>query len=65
MEGFDLRDYQDDEKTKDILGKLISGRAGYKTVVEKRKDIIRCVECEQVLEGCEKFCPECGKEIKC
>ena len=34
MEGFDLRDYQDDEKTKDIFGKLISGRAGYKTVVE-------------------------------
>jgi hypothetical protein len=60
MEGFDLRDYQDNEEIKDIFGKLISGRSGYKTVIEKRKDIKKCGNCEKVLEGDEKFCPECG-----
>ena len=66
--GFDLRKFQEDgedhEKVKSIFGKILSGRDGYKTVIEKKaKKIERC-DCGWVLEGCEKFCPECGSGCK-
>ena len=63
MEGFDLTKYQEGEgqkKVAGILGKILSGRDGYEAVIEKRKDIKRCQKCNWVLEGGEKFCPECG-----
>lgn len=64
MEGFDLTKYQEEGAEQDsirkILGKILSGRDGYDTIIEKRKDIKRCNECNWVLEGGEKFCPECG-----
>ena len=65
MDGFDLRKFQEDgeshEEVKEIFGKLLSGRAGYKTIIEKRKDIKKC-DCGKVLDGDEKFCPECGTQ---
>jgi len=64
MEGFDLSKYQeegeDKEKVRSILGKILSGRDDYEAIIEKRKDIKRCGECNWALEGGEKFCPECG-----
>jgi rubrerythrin len=64
MEGFDLTKYQQDGKEKDkiknILGKVLSGRDGYETVLEEKKQILRCKNCNWGLEGGEKFCPECG-----
>ena len=64
MDGFDLTKYQEDEKEKEkirkIMGKVLSGRSGYEAIIEKRKDIKRCSECNWALEGGEKFCPECG-----
>lgn len=68
MEGFDLTKYQEGEGQKQvagILGKILSGREGYEAVIEKKKELIRCTECNWVLEGGEKFCPECGKKCKC
>ena len=66
MDGFDLRKFQEGEgqkKIAGILGKILSGRDGYEVVIEKRKEIKRCPKCSWVLEGGEKFCPECG--VKC
>jgi len=64
MEGFDLTKYQqegeDRDKIKNIMGKILSGKDGYETVIEEKKQIKRCVSCNWALEGGEKFCPECG-----
>lgn len=66
--GFDLRKYQkegaEQDKIKGIMGKILSGRDGYEVVEEKKEEIIRCKNCEQILEGHEKFCPECGSGCK-
>ena len=67
MEGFDLRKFQtegeDHDKIKSIMGKILSGREGYEAVVETKKAEKRCPNCEWVLEGGEKFCPECGEKL--
>jgi rubrerythrin len=60
----DLREYQEDPNMASIMGKLLSGRSGYKAVIEKRKDVLKCQKCGKVLEGNEKFCPECGNKLK-
>lgn len=63
MEGIDLRKYQKEgkekEEIKDILGKILSGRSDYRTVLDDAKPQLKC-SCGYVLEGNEKFCPECG-----
>ena len=66
MDGFDLRKYQEGENKEEIasiMGKILSGREGYKAIVETKKENKKCPECEWVLEGGEKFCPECGKKV--
>tara|TARA_Y100000310_G_C20612856_1_gene778942 strand:- start:554 stop:781 length:228 start_codon:yes stop_codon:yes gene_type:complete len=65
--GFDLRKFQEDgedkEKMKKIVGKIISGQEGYEIIEEKKKKKIKqCNECNWVLKGGEKFCPECGEK---
>lgn len=64
MDGLDLRKFQQEgeeqDKIKGILGKILSGRSDYETIIEKRKDVKRCKDCNWALEGGEKFCPECG-----
>ncbi|MFA4960113.1 MAG: hypothetical protein WC548_00440 [Candidatus Pacearchaeota archaeon] len=65
MDGLDLRKFQEGDGQKQvagILGKILSGRDGYEAVIEKRKEIRRCLKCNWVLEGGEKFCPECGSK---
>lgn len=64
MDGFDLRKFQeegeDNDKIKKIVGKILSGRDGYEAIIEKGKIEKRCKSCNWLLEGGEKFCPECG-----
>jgi len=59
----DLRKYQDNADISEVFGKLVSGKSGYKTIIEKRKDIVKCMTCGLILEGEEKFCPECGTKV--
>ncbi len=60
----DLRKYQDPEAVADAFSKVVSGgKAGYKTIIERRKDIPKCPKCSKILEGEEKFCPECGHKL--
>lgn len=56
----DLRHLQENQDVANAFGKLISGRSGYKPVIEKSKPVVRCSGCGMILNGDEKFCPECG-----
>ncbi len=56
-----MQEMQDSENIADLFGKLVSGKEGYKTVIEKSKPIKKC-QCGKILEGTEKFCPECGNK---
>jgi ribosomal protein L34E len=61
----DLRRYINDQSTFDAFSKLVSGgKAGYKSVIERRKETPRCKKCNKELEGIEKFCPECGEKTE-
>ena len=53
---------QDTEQISSIFAKLVNGKPGYKAVVEMKKEPIKCTKCNYVLEGMEKFCPECGEK---
>ena len=60
--GIDLREFQNSEKIDNAFSLLVSGKLGYKTVIERKKDLPRCPKCSKILEGNEKFCPDCGAE---
>ena len=61
--GRDLRKYQDSNQVADAFSKLVSGgKMGYKTVIEKKVEEIRCHGCHNKLEGNEKFCSNCGEK---
>ena len=67
MEGIDLTKFQekgeDQDKIRKIMGKVLSGREDYEAIIEERKVVRRCGECNWALVGGEKFCPECGAKI--
>lgn len=64
MEGHDLRQYQDNDEIKNIFGKIVSGREGYETVIDKTVEVPRCQNCDFKLRNDEKFCPECGTKAE-
>ena len=55
-----MNEIQSDAGFASAFGKLISGRPGYKPVIETKQVIIRCKKCGKVLEDGQKFCDECG-----
>ena len=56
----DLREMVDNPAVADAFSFLVSGKRGYKAIIERKVEPIRCVECSLILKGEEKFCPECG-----
>jgi len=54
---------RNETQIQELFGKLVSGRAGYKAVIDKTKPLSKC-SCGKILEGNEKFCPECGNKLK-
>lgn len=48
----------------DAFSKIISGKAGYKTVIEKKPLIIKCNNCQTILDIAQKFCHECGTKVE-
>jgi hypothetical protein len=62
---WDLSDQMDNPAVLDALSKLVGGgKPGYKTIIEKRVEVKRCLGCGLILNGEEKFCPECGTKTE-
>ena len=60
----DLRKYMEDEKTHEAFSLLVSGKKGYKAIIERKKEIPKCSGCNNLLSEKEKFCSECGTKIE-
>ena len=59
----DLRKYQEDAQVAELFGQLISGKKGYKTIIEKSPKVLRCSSCQKMLDDDAKFCGECGTRV--
>jgi len=60
----DLRKYQDVASVEDAFGLIVSGKSGYKPVIERRVDPVKCPKCGTVVPGDKKFCPGCGEKVE-
>ncbi len=59
----DLRKYQDPTSIQDAFSKIVSGKVGYKAVIERKKIPPRCVKCGRDGYEGQKFCPQCGGKM--
>lgn len=59
----DLRDQMDNPAVHEAFGLLLSGKKGYKPIMERRIEPKRCPECKIFLKDEVKFCPECGTKL--
>ena len=59
----DLRKYQDSESIQDAFSALVSGKKGYKTIIERKKPNPKCNKCGRQGAPEEKFCRECGGKM--
>ena len=48
----------------DAFSKIVSGKSGYRSVIEKKPIIIKCASCQTILDASEKFCHECGTKVE-
>jgi membrane protease subunit (stomatin/prohibitin family) len=61
--GIDLRKYQKPEAIQDIYSKIVSGKSGYKAIIERKKHLPKCAKCGKLGKDEEKFCPDCGGKM--
>ncbi len=59
-----MNELQNDSAFQGALGKLLSGRPGYKPVIESKHVVIKCKSCGKILEDNQKFCDECGTRVE-
>lgn len=59
----DLRDQMNNPKVQEAFGLLLSGKKGYKPVIERRVEPLICAGCNVILREESKFCPECGTKV--
>jgi len=60
-----MQEMQETGAFAELYGKLISGKAGYKPVIEKKQEILMCKRCmTPFLIQEQKFCHECGMHIE-
>lgn len=60
----DLRSLQDGNAILDAYSKIVSGKKGYKAVIERKKIPPKCVKCGRGGDEGQKFCSQCGGEMK-
>ncbi len=61
--GRDLREQMNSDAVADAFSFLVSGKKGYKTVIERKVEPLRCTGCSVVLPDGVKFCSECGFKV--
>ncbi|PIN93516.1 hypothetical protein COU54_02440 [Candidatus Pacearchaeota archaeon CG10_big_fil_rev_8_21_14_0_10_31_24] len=59
----DLRKYQDADAVQDAFSQLVSGKIGYKAVIERKKEMPKCEGCGRGGDEYQKFCPQCGGKM--
>jgi len=59
-----MAEMQKSEELSNIMGKLLSGKSGYKAVIEKKQIRMQCQGCGMIFETPVKFCPECGTKME-
>lgn len=59
----DLRKYEDPASIQDAFSKIVSGKSGYKAVLERKKIPPKCVKCGRGGDVDQKFCPQCGGKM--
>ncbi|MDP2628941.1 MAG: hypothetical protein Q8P15_03525 [Nanoarchaeota archaeon] len=59
-----MEELQQSEDISSAFGKLISGKSGYKAVIEKKQVVKKCKNCSTILDEIEKFCHECGTKVE-
>ena len=59
----DLRKYEDPASIQDAFSKIVSGKVGYKTVIERKKIPPKCTKCGRGGDVDQKFCPQCGGKM--
>ena len=60
----DLRKYQDSGDIEKAFSALVSGkRIGYKTIIERKKILPRCIKCEKQGNEEQRFCSDCGGKM--
>jgi len=60
-----MSDIQNSEEAiQEMFGRLVSGKKGYKAVIETKKIPPKCVRCGRGGDENQKFCPQCGGEMK-
>ncbi|MBS3089599.1 zinc ribbon domain-containing protein [Candidatus Pacearchaeota archaeon] len=59
----DLRRYEDPSSIQDAFSKVVSGKAGYKAVIERKKPKPKCTKCGRGGDEDQKFCPQCGGKM--
>lgn len=59
----DLRKYQKPGSIEDAYSKIVSGKAGYKAIIERKKIPPKCNKCGRGGDDGQKFCPQCGGKM--
>jgi rRNA maturation endonuclease Nob1 len=60
-----MQEMQQTDAFAEVFGKLVSGKSGYKPVIEKKKEVLMCKRCmTPLLIQEQKFCHECGMQIE-
>lgn len=58
-----MDEIQQNDEIADAFAKIVSGKSGYKTVIEKKPIVVLCRGCNKKLDQAIKFCPECGTKV--
>lgn len=59
-----MEEIQKNDDILDAFSRIVSGKPGYKTVIEKKPRVIKCSDCQTTLDINQKFCHECGTKVE-
>jgi len=59
-----MQELQKTDGFSDAFSKIVSGKSGYKAVIEKKPMVYKCKGCQSVIDSNQKFCHECGTKVE-